>query len=255
MKYNTIFTDAFQSSSFKICVGYDTDFLRFSLPELVYIDPLAPPHLGVVGASGSGKTYLLKWILGELSLHKEVTLIIGDYKGIDFRWLQGCPNFHQYLDASAAVEKAYSILEERIIHNPFSLNYSPVCCLIDEWASGISMLEKKKSDELKTKMAMLLMLGRGVSIFIILGLQRLDAENFPKGARDNIGNIVLLGSPSIESKRMIAPSYAEKMVPQSRGKGYLFTDGKEPRKLTVPTCKHPQEIQERIRKALERNAD
>ena len=102
---------------------------------------------------------------------------------------------------------------------------------------------------------MLLMLGRGVSIFIILGLHRLDAENFPKGARDNIGNIVLLGSPSIESKRMIAPSYAEKMVPQSRGKGYLFTDGKEPRKLTVPSCKYPQEIQERILKALERNAE
>ena len=79
MENNTVFMDNFQSQNFKICLGYDTDFLRFSLLEPIYIDPLVPPHLGVVGASGSGKTYLLIRILGELSLHKEVTFIIGDY--------------------------------------------------------------------------------------------------------------------------------------------------------------------------------
>ena len=49
----------------------------------------------VCGPSGSGKTVLSTSILGKLSLHlPNVLVYLVDYKGIDFRFCEGCANYY-----------------------------------------------------------------------------------------------------------------------------------------------------------------
>ena len=81
-------------------------------------------------------------------------------------------------------------------------------------------------------MASLLMLGRGAGVFVIMALQRADA-NYITG-RDNFGNALGLGRQSNEAIRMLFQDEADQIQPKGRGHGYLRTDGKPLREIVVP---------------------
>ena len=105
-------------------------------------------------------------------------------------------------------------------------------------------------EEYKKMMGAILMLGRGVSIFIIMVLQRADA-NFITG-RDNFGNALGLGNLSKESIRMLFSDEAEQIKPKPRGKGYLRIDGKSITEISIPTIRNMKETKAIIKSALEK---
>ena len=234
-------------SEHKFCVGIDEKLFNQGLIVPVYIDFDKAPHLLLVAPSGSGKTYLLKFILQELAV-KIGQLILADFKGIDFQSMQGCKNYYQHAAVGNALDIVFKELQNRMA-NPKS-DIKPIYFVIDEWSGYLGLLNKKEQDQRKQQLASILMLGRGVSIFVSLALQRADSS-FISG-RDNFGNRIGLGRLSPESIKMLFEDN-DIILPKKRGRGYLRIDGMPVvRDILVPKLRNESRTMRIIHESLNR---
>lgn len=235
-------------------IGYDTELLRWGIRHPISCNIFAPPHLCLIGASGSAKSCTLELLTGRLALHKPFELVFANYKGSDFRYLSGCSRYYSYDAVGEALDYVYEKMLSRIRNvNPVKYQH-PVILIFDEMSAYQTSLSRSELDATRQKLSSLLMLGRGVSVCCILALQRADAEFFAK-SRDNLGSFLALGKLSKESISMIAPEYKERLLPQKCGKGYLITAGSEPRAVTIPRTKNTDKLQRTIIEALNRSFD
>ena len=218
-------------------VGADSSALIHGLKIPRKVDFSRVPHLLIAAPSGSGKTYLLTYILSQLA-QKSIRLLLADFKGVDFIEFDGCKNYYKHKAVADALNLVFDEMQQRMA-NPRLLN-QPIYFCIDEWAGFLSLYPKKEQEDFKQKMSAILMLGRGVQVFVIMALQRADAAYIT--GRDNFGNCIGLGHLSNESSRMLFPDDADKIQPKPRGKGYLRIDGKTLTEIVVPRI---QKIEER----------
>lgn len=218
-----------KSEAVRFCVGFDQKALSMGLKIPVYVDFSSAPHLLIAAPSGSGKTYLLLLLLEQLAA-MPVDLLLADFKGVDFLEMDGCRRYYKHAAAAEALSLTFDTLQERMAH-PKS-DRKPFVLVFDEWSGFLSLYSKKEQDDFKQKMSSILMLGRGVGVYIILSLQRADASYIT--GRDNFGNAVGLGRLSAESARMLFPDDTDRIAPKGRGRGYLRTDGKPLREIVVP---------------------
>ncbi len=218
----------------------------FVLP--VKINFSAVPHLLIVAPSGSGKTYLLTYLLGQIA-QKPVKLILADFKGIDFIEFNGCASYYKHSAVGEALDYVFGALQERMANANNNTDFIPIYFCVDEWSGFLSSLStKKEQDSYKQKLSNILMLGRGVKIFVIMALQRADA-NYITG-RDNFGNAIGLGCLSKESISMLFNDDKELIQPKPRGKGYLRTDGKQLAEIVVPQLRDVANTKKIIKNAL-----
>lgn len=236
--------------SSKLTVGVDLSILSQSVKVPVTVDFSSVPHMLIVAPSGSGKTYLLTYILGQIA-KKSVKLILADFKGIDFIEFNDCRNYYKHNSVGEAVDCVFDELQNRMANASVNSEYEPIYLCIDEWSGFLSSLAvKKEQDNYKQKLANILMLGRGANIFIIMSLQRADSTYIT--GRDNFGNVVGLGTLSKESIAMVFNDNKEMIEPKSRGKGYLQTDGKPLREIVVPMLRNINDTKAVIKTALSR---
>ena len=241
-------TMRFDSS--KLTVGVDLSILSQGVKVPVTVDFSSVPHMLIVAPSGSGKTYLLTYILVQIA-KKSVKLILADFKGIDFIEFNDCRNYYKHNSVGEAVDCVFDELQNRMANASVNSEYEPVYLCIDEWSGFLSSLAvKKEQDNYKQKLANILMLGRGANIFIIMSLQRADSTYIT--GRDNFGNVVGLGTLSKESIAMVFNDNKEMIEPKSRGKGYLQTDGKPLREIVVPMLRNINDTKAVIKTALSR---
>lgn len=241
-------TMRFDSS--KLTVGVDLSILSQGVKVPVTVDFSSVPHMLIVAPSGSGKTYLLTYILGQIA-KKSVKLILADFKGIDFIEFNDCRNYYKHNSVGEAVDCVFDELQNRMANASVNSEYEPIYLCIDEWSGFLSSLAvKKEQDNYKQKLANILMLGRGANIFIIMSLQRADSTYIT--GRDNFGNVVGLGTLSKESIAMVFNDKKEMIEPKSRGKGYLQTDGKPLREIVVPMLRNINDTKAVIKTALSR---
>lgn len=241
-------TMRFDSS--KLTVGVDLSILSQGVKVPVTVDFSSVPHMLIVAPSGSGKTYLLTYILGQIA-KKSVKLILADFKGIDFIEFNDCRNYYKHNSVGEAVDCVFDELQNRMANASVNSEYEPIYLCIDEWSGFLSSLAvKKEQDNYKQKLANILMLGRGANIFIIMSLQRADSTYIT--GRDNFGNVVGLGTLSKESIAMVFNNNKEMIEPKSRGKGYLQTDGKPLREIVVPMLRNINDTKAVIKTALSR---
>ena len=241
-------TMRFDSS--KLTVGVDLSILSQGVKVPVTVDFSSVPHMLIVAPSGSGKTYLLTYILGQIA-KKPVKLILADFKGIDFIEFNDCRNYYKHNSVGEAVDCVFDELQNRMANASVNSEYEPIYLCIDEWSGFLSSLAvKKEQDNYKQKLANILMLGRGANIFIIMSLQRADSTYIT--GRDNFGNVVGLGTLSKESIAMVFNDNKEMIEPKSRGKGYLQTDGKPLREIVVPMLRNINDTKAVIKTALSR---
>ena len=215
-----------RSSEQTFAVGFEVQALQRGIKVQALVKLNKVPHLLIVAPSGSGKTYLLVLILRQLSC-RSGTLILADFKGMDFRSLDGCRNYYKHERVADALKYVFDEMQIRMEHP--KEKFLPIYFVIDEW-SGF--------------------LGRGISIFVILALQRADA-NYLVG-RDNFGNVVGLGTLSRESVQMVFSDYKEQIAPKGRGKGYLKTDGSPLKEILVPQIRDYERSLQMIENALNR---
>ena len=236
--------------SSKLTVGVDLSILSQGVKVTVTVDFSSVPHMLIVAPSGSGKTYLLTYILGQIA-KKSVKLILADFKGIDFIEFNDCRNYYKHNSVGEAVDCVFDELQNRMANASVNSEYEPIYLCIDEWSGFLSSLAvKKEQDNYKQKLANILMLGRGANIFIIMSLQRADSTYIT--GRDNFGNVVGLGTLSKESIAMVFNDNKEMIEPKSRGKGYLQTDGKPLREIVVPMLRNINDTKAVIKTALSR---
>ena len=236
--------------SSKLTVGVDLSILSQGVKVPVTVDFSSVPHMLIVAPSGSGKTYLLTYILGQIA-KKSVKLILADFKGIDFIEFNDCRNYYKHNSVGEAVDCVFDELQNRMANATVNSEYEPIYLCIDEWSGFLSSLAvKKEQDNYKQKLANILMLGRGANIFIIMSLQRADSTYIT--GRDNFGNVVGLGTLSKESIAMVFNDNKEMIEPKSRGKGYLQTDGKPLREIVVPMLRNINDTKAIIKTALSR---
>lgn len=236
--------------SSKLTVGVDLSILSQGVKVPVTVDFSSVPHMLIVAPSGSGKTYLLTYILGQIA-KKSVKLILADFKGIDFIEFNDCRNYYKHNSVGEAVDCVFDELQNRMANASVNSEYEPIYLCIDEWSGFLSSLAvKKEQDNYKQKLANILMLGRGANIFIIMSLQRADSTYIT--GRDNFGNVVGLGTLSKESIAMVFNDNKAMIEPKSRGKGYLQTDGKPLREIVVPMLRNINDTKAVIKTALSR---
>lgn len=236
--------------SSKLTVGVDLSILSQGVKVPVTVDFSSVPHMLIVAPSGSGKTYLLTYILGQIA-KKSVKLILADFKGIDFIEFNDCRDYYKHNSVGEAVDCVFDELQNRMANASVNSEYEPIYLCIDEWSGFLSSLAvKKEQDNYKQKLANILMLGRGANIFIIMSLQRADSTYIT--GRDNFGNVVGLGTLSKESIAMVFNDNKEMIEPKSRGKGYLQTDGKPLREIVVPMLRNINDTKAVIKTALSR---
>lgn len=241
-------TMRFDSS--KLTVGVDLSILSQGVKVPVTVDFSSVPHMLIVAPSGSGKTYLLTYILVQIA-KKSVKLILADFKGIDFIEFNDCRNYYKHNSVGEAVDCVFDELQNRMANASVNSEYEPIYLCIDEWSGFLSSLAvKKEQDNYKQKLGNILMLGRGANIFIIMSLQRADSTYIT--GRDNFGNVVGLGTLSKESIAMVFNDNKEMIEPKSRGKGYLQTDGKPLREIVVPMLRNINDTKAVIKTALSR---
>ena len=236
--------------SSKLTVGVDLSILSQGVKVPVTVDFSSVPHMLIVAPSGSGKTYLLTYILVQIA-KKSVKLILADFKGIDFIEFNDCRNYYKHNSVGEAVDCVFDELQNRMANASVNSEYEPIYLCIDEWSGFLSSLAvKKEQDNYKQKLPNILMLGRGANIFIIMSLQRADSTYIT--GRDNFGNVVGLGTLSKESIAMVFNDNKEMIEPKSRGKGYLQTDGKPLREIVVPMLRNINDTKAVIKTALSR---
>lgn len=236
MKFDTSFT-----------VGISQTALSKGFVLPIKIDFSKTPHLLISAPSGSGKTYALKFILKQLSENKG-TIYLCDFKGIDFIDMQECERYYKHQAVAEGLEIVFNELQERM-KNPKPDN-QPIYFVIDEWSGFLASMPKKQQEDFKQNLASILMLGRGVNIFVILSMQRADSSNFLSGARDNFGNVLALGRLSKEAIRMLFPDYSDLIQPKPRGHGYLLVDGQPLTEIVIPKIRDIEKTNNTIEKAL-----
>lgn len=212
-----------------IIVGADYSALTHGLRVPRKVDFARVPHLLIVAPSGSGKTYLLTYILKQLA-QKQIRLLLADFKGVDFIEFDGCRGYYKHTAVADALNLVFDEMQQRMA-NPRT-EYRSIYFCIDEWAGFLSLYPKKEQEDFKQKMSAILMLGRGVGVFVIMALQRGDAAYIT--GRDNFGNCIGLGHLSKASVLMLFVDDADRILPQPRGRGYLRIDGKPLTEIVVP---------------------
>jgi len=206
------------------------------------------PHGIIIGNTGSGKTSLLKLILGKIGIYiPDASVLLCDYKSQDFSFLRGEPNYYEFTRCNDGLEYFYNSFLSR--QNGEDLNRSFLLLVFDEFMSFINMLEKKEADAARMKLSNLLLLGRSYNVHVLVSQQRADAEYFAK-ARDNFGLVIALGNISKESAAMFNFD-RDKMEPVSGiGCGYILTNGTDMRAIRVPLIRDQAKVEKYIRKTV-----
>lgn len=210
-------------------VGAESTALARGLILPQKVDFSKVPHLLIVAPSGSGKTYLLTYILKQLA-QKPIRLLLADFKGVDFIEFDGCQGYYKHKAVADALNFVFDEMQQRMASPQPS--YQPIYFCVDEWAGFLALYSKKEQEDFKQKMSAILMLGRGVGVFVIMALQRGDAAYIT--GRDNFGNCIGLGHLSKSSVLMLFVDDADRILPQPRGRGYLRIDGKPLAEIVVP---------------------
>ncbi|GKT08377.1 FtsK/SpoIIIE domain-containing protein [Desulforhabdus sp. TSK] len=184
--------------------------------SLVYLKPFEQPHSLVAGATGSGKSVLLRNMVAAICLAQrpnEVQVTLIDAKGgLDFNCLYPLPHVLDHEgsklvdDPNVALEllqhineemdERYSLFKKHVVDNLTSYrrktgNKLPIRWLIfDEF--GIWVQDDDFRKAIEPPINTLAKKARAAGIFLVLADQRPDNRDFPMQTRSNLANRLAL---------------------------------------------------------------
>ncbi|MDL2302321.1 ATP-binding protein [Lachnospiraceae bacterium OttesenSCG-928-D06] len=224
-------------------IGYDLTAWNSYLHKMpIRVDVNKQPSCLIVGASGSGKSYSLIYMLKNLveEVRGNIKLYFCDFKNSDdFAFLSGYKHYYTYMDCKAGLDAFHAAFTDA--QNSNSENMDLNILVFDEYAAFIYRLEaedKKVAAHYKGIISDLLMLGRSRSFGIWILAQRPDAALFHAGSRANFFIRILYGSSTMEARRMVV-SDAELPKGQvyRQGEGICWIDGKGLVEIKIPRIK------------------
>ncbi|MEG0897699.1 MAG: DUF87 domain-containing protein, partial [Ruthenibacterium sp.] len=148
-------------------IGFDAEFTQAGTPVRAFLDWESTPHAVIFGATGSGKTWACKGILANLfAKNRDAILYLCDFKGIDYAFTRGYDRAFLLNDCDRGFAHFFSLFENRL--NGADKSKTPLFLCFDEWASWLTLKDKKTADEAKNQLAQMLMLGRAFNVHIII---------------------------------------------------------------------------------------
>lgn len=228
--------------------GYELlPFAEYGLSIPIRLETSSYPHMLITGASGSGKSMTLLFLMGKLlQSAPNLELFICDFKNsIDFAFLEGYEHYYTGESCYSGVMAYYEVFSQ-LRADRASQTPKRYLLVVDEYPAFINFLQMRDRAD-KTKLANdvlgavaeILMLGRGISCGIWLLTQRADSALFSNGARDNLMVMIGLGRMSKEQKGMIFPGQEIPDWIFRAGEGMLLADGMEIKAVKYPIIKDP----------------
>lgn len=193
------------------------------------------PHGLISGGTGSGKSYLLLYLLHQFELMNAETIVI-DPKMSDLM------EYRQYLKHGVKGESTEEILvtlrqvhQELIVRQKRKLETGqierPFFLLFDEYPAFLASLDRKEKAEVEQILKQIILKGRALRVFVIIAMQRADASILAAEVRDQFGLRIALSRTSADGLTMIFGEQAKQLVEMSEArKGYVKTND-----MSIPT--------------------
>ena len=246
----------------RLALGYDLDaWVNFQEKEPITIDisPSENSHILLCGMSGSGKSYQehqLFYRLIKAEQDRGGEYYFADYKGDDsFSYLRSCPRYYTYKDTLTALDIVHSRMIARQSGEDATRN--PVTLVWDEYmaqALNLTSEDKKAAAVMMNKVSEILLLGRSLSVRLIVSCQRADAIAFPAGSRLNYGVVCVVGAAVRSIYEMLLPDHMEQVKGRQfgRGEGVVLLQGSTLRYIKVPTVRDENRMRQTCLEALSR---
>lgn len=211
----------------------------------VVVDLTHIPHILLGGASGSGKSVLLKLLLMQ-SLHKGAVVCISDFKGgVDFPsiWHEKCRMCFEETELLSLLSEIVNELEQRkqLFRNaecPDIVEYNKATgqalkryiVAFDEVAevldkTGRSKEQKELLSKIESKLSIIARQGRAFGVHLILATQRPDANLISGQIRSNLGCRICGRADSILSQIILDSTVAAEQIPKDARGRFILHDG------------------------------
>jgi hypothetical protein len=209
------------------------------------------PHMLIAGGTGGGKTYFLYTLIN--AIIKIGTVDILDPKQADLADLRNIPAFNKHVTSEKEwifkfLERAVRTMEQRYAYMKSLPNYQsgknyayynmpPHFIIIDEWVAFYGALDFRERDQVMKSVQQLVLKARQSGVFLIMAMQRPDAEYLGGGIRDNLLAKVTLGQLAPVGYHMVfgeenknKPFYNKPI----KGRGYIDLGTGTPREFYAP---------------------
>ena len=189
---------------------------KLKLMENVIWEFRKSPHGLIVGGTGSGKSYLIFYLIKEI-LKKGYYLNIIDPKISDLTKLGYASEknlvVYEKKDVINLLDDVTDEMDSRYKEmlstgDNFGEDYvaygmKPYFLIFDELLAFISTLDNKEKKEVMAKLTNIVVKGRQAGVFVIFATQRPDADVLDGKVRDQLGLRIALGKLSNEGYKMI----------------------------------------------------
>lgn len=233
-------------------LGYDYDaWYAYGLKQPIFVDisPQINSHILISGMSGSGKSHCEHIIFSKLAFaNPESEIYFADFKQDDtFSYLRNCPRYFPYRMSLQALDIVYDKLQKR--QSGEDKQRHPIVLIFDEYVAFCLYLQsesKKEATSAMNKVSEILMLGRSLSVRILVSCQRPDSIVFPSGSRLNYGIVIILGAPIRSIYEMLMPEFWDKIGDREFkvGEGVLLLQGSALHFIKVPMVQSVNRMQE-----------
>lgn len=211
--------------------GYDLEiYNELDLKVPIRLPVTTHCHALITGASGTGKSYALLFLLGQLlKAEPDTAIYFCDFKNRDFSFLNGYEHYYTGSDCYDGIMSYYDVFTKVRESGCHSKRFLLIC---DEYPAFVNYLQgqdrankSKHATDILNCISEILMLGRGINFAVWIVTQRADAALFSGGCRDNFMVILGLGRMSKEQKGMI---FTGEEIPDRvfyQGEGVMLADG------------------------------
>ena len=132
---------------------------------------------------------------------------------------------------------------------------NPITLVWDEYMAQMLALiseDKKAAAVVMGKVSEILMLGRSLSVRLVISCQRPDALAFPAGSRLNYGVVAVLGAAVRSIYEMLLPDHLEQVKGRQfgRGEGVALLQGSELDYIKVPMVRDAPRMEDICIRAL-----
>lgn len=208
--------------------------------DRIVIDSLtsinANSHLLLTGQTGSGKTYGLLYLLLFYKM-KNADVSVCDPKLSDLADVSrklGCRSATSKVEIMEEVKQTFLEMERRkqqrqkenweISTTATQNGLNLKILIIDEFASLQLKLDKKELSDLLNYLYQIILEGRALGVFVILGMQQANATVLPTALREQFSSIFVLGNSGEQTKNVAFQERAQKIpnFPLSVGEGWCL---------------------------------
>lgn len=208
--------------------------------DLIVIDRLTSissfVHLLLTGQTGSGKTYGLLYLLLFYKM-KNADVSVCDPKLsdlVDLGKKLDCKTATSKDDIIEEVKQTFVEMERRkqkrqqenwkISTTATQNGLNLKILMIDEFASLQLKMDKKELTELLNYLYQIILEGRALGVFVILGMQQANATVLPTALREQFSSIFVLGNSGDQTKNVAFQERAQKIpnFPLSVGEGWCL---------------------------------